>query len=381
MRILHQGGWQAAAAVTGCGNTGNDSKTKYEPEVKATATALNADPVTVHNASQDASVNGSPCAKATTNLNPETVPVTNDVPQGGTSQDASQDASHEPCGWWTKRELRYNDFKWMKPLGSGQFGRVFKAREKVSGERKTVAVKVVPKELLDEDEADRQCEGLLHARVHHENIIELLATFEDSEKQYLVLEHAVGGTLYSAQQSTRAKRFDERTTASYMRQLASALSACHKQGVVHRDLKPENVVLDDEGNAKLCDFGWAMGIDGSTERCGTLDYFSPQMVLLEKYARDVDAWALGVLAFEMLTGNPPFERVGEQGDYEIIRQNTMKRIVDIDYQWPSNIPLSRDVKHLVDGLLRFNQLDRFDMNDVLRHPWIIKHHKKAMRNQ
>lgn len=270
-------------------------------------------------------------------------------------------------------------FKWMKPLGRGQFGRVYKAREKMTGERGTVALKVMEKHMLSERGMTTQVH--LERRVHslcsgHENICSYLGFFECPKRRalVLVLEHCVGGTLFDEMKTKRKNRFDEATAAKYISSLARALSHVHAAGFLHRDLKPENVLLDQDGVPKLADFGWAFDGLESDERCGSLDYMSPQMVQLEDYETDVDAWALGVLGYELLVGTPPFERDGERDvDVGQMRENTMRRIVDVEYTWPQRPGVSKDARNCIDGLLKKNQLDRLTLRQVLEHPWILKH--------
>lgn len=84
----------------------------------------------------------------------------------------------------------------------------------------------------------------------------------------------------------------------------------HKKGIIHRDLKPENLLLDNEGNIKLCDFGWSAEAISNQKRttfCGTIDYMSPEMIKNEPHDHTLDIWCLGVLLYELIHGDAPFK--------------------------------------------------------------------------
>lgn len=262
--------------------------------------------------------------------------------------------------------LTRKDFKWMKVLGTGQFGTVFKGKEKLTGHRNSVALKVVECSVLDETPC--RDEVTIHSRMAHVNICNFYCSFADGKSEYLVLEYVPKGTLFERLRTQRNKRFDETTAARYIAEISRALEHIHGKGVLHRDVKPENLLFDGEERLKLADFGWATPSMEADERCGTLDYMSPQMVQETPYGVDADVWALGVVAFEMLTGATPFEREGE-ADY---REGTMRRIDEGDYEWPAKPQVSREAKHLVDSMLRHLPEDRLTIAEILRYPWITK---------
>ena len=104
------------------------------------------------------------------------------------------------------------------------------------------------------------------------------------------------------------RRFDEGKAAEYVYQTIKALMYLHSKNVIHRDIKPENL-LNCHGTIKLSDFGWSAHAveDKRKTMCGTLDYLPPEMVNRVSYNHKVDIWSIGILAFEFLTGKPPFE--------------------------------------------------------------------------
>lgn len=104
------------------------------------------------------------------------------------------------------------------------------------------------------------------------------------------------------------RRFDEAKAADYISQTIEALMYLHSKKVIHRDIKPENL-LNCNGTIKLSDFGWSTHSpdDKRKTMCGTLDYLPPEMVHRQSYNHKVDVWSIGILAYEFITGHPPFE--------------------------------------------------------------------------
>jgi serine/threonine protein kinase len=129
-------------------------------------------------------------------------------------------------------------------------------------------------------------------------------------------------------------RFPEDRSAFYVEQLTHALVYCHRKHVIHRDIKPENLLLDHRGNLKIADFGWSVHAPSLRRKtlCGTLDYLPPEMVEGQPHDANVDIWSLGVLAYEFLVGNPPFEAQSHTDTY--------KRIAKVDLKFPSHVSAS-----------------------------------------
>ena len=195
--------------------------------------------------------------------------------------------------------------------------------------------------------------------------------FHDDNKIYIALELASEGELYRHLKSAPNGRFDEYRSSKYTYQVADALLYCHANNVIHRDLKPENILLTAEDNIKLADFGWSAHTISNSRKtmCGTLDYLPPEMVDGKVYDDSVDQWCLGVLCFEFLVGNPPFESEDSEKTYSKIRR--------IEIRYPKYVqPGARD---LISKLLRPNGL-RISLRDVMRHPWIKEHKKKPLRD-
>lgn len=151
--------------------------------------------------------------------------------------------------------------------------------------------------------------------------------FFDDTRIYLILEFAPGGELYKV--LTNKGRFSEKTSARYILDLSQALDYCHKKHVIHRDIKPENLLIGQRNDIKIADFGWSVHAPTSrrTTLCGTLDYLPPEMVECREHDETADVWSLGVLLYEFLVGNPPFEAAGTRATY--------RRISNVDLRFPN----------------------------------------------
>ena len=150
--------------------------------------------------------------------------------------------------------------------------------------------------------------------VFHPYIVTLRYSFQTRDKLYLVLDFVAGGHLFF--QLYRQGVFGEELARLYAAEIVLAVAHLHSLGFVHRDLKPENVLLDARGHVKVTDFGLAKGgLDDSHDRrtnsfIGTVEYMAPEVVAGRGHGKAVDWWSVGVLLFEMLTGQPPFRAKG-----------------------------------------------------------------------
>ncbi len=203
-------------------------------------------------------------------------------------------------------------FEIGRPLGKGKFGRVYLARERSSGF--VCALKVLHKHEIQlgggvERQVRREIE--IQSNLRHPNILQLYGHFHDSKRIFLILEFAGKGELYKHLQ--REHRFPEWKAAQYIAQMTAALKYLHKKHVIHRDIKPENILVGIHGEIKISDFGWSVHAPNNRRKtlCGTLDYLPPEMLKSgnhdNHYTNKVDLWSLGVLTYEFLVGEAPFE--------------------------------------------------------------------------
>ncbi len=206
-------------------------------------------------------------------------------------------------------KLHLGLFEIGKPLGKGKFGRVYLARHRASGY--VCALKVLHKDEVAAEgaEAHVRREIEVHGQLRHPGVIGFYGWFHDSRRIFLIQEFAAGGELYKSLR--RAGRFSQRRAAVYAAQVGQSLAYLHGRNIMHRDLKPENILVGLHGELKLADFGYSVHSPGNRREtiCGTLDYLPPEMLNQRKvtYSRAVDQWTLGVLTYEFLTGEPPFD--------------------------------------------------------------------------
>ncbi|XP_068006080.1 aurora kinase A [Melanerpes formicivorus] len=259
-----------------------------------------------------------------------------------------------------KRQWSLDDFEIGRPLGKGKFGNVYLAREKQS--KFILALKVLFKTQLEEAGVEHQLrrEVEIQSHLRHPNILRLYGYFHDVTRVYLILEYAPRGEVYKELQ--KLTKFDERRTATYITELADALSYCHSKSVIHRDIKPENLLLGSNGELKIADFGWSVHAPSSrrTTLCGTLDYLPPEMIEGRTHDENVDIWSLGVLCYEFLVGKPPFEAETYQETYRAISR--------VEFRFPPFV--TEGARDLISKLLKHNPLHRMPLKDVLLHPWI-----------
>ncbi|KAG6938626.1 aurora kinase A [Chelydra serpentina] len=270
-----------------------------------------------------------------------------------------------------KRQWCLDDFEIGRPLGKGKFGNVYLAREKQS--KFILALKVLFKTQLEKAGVEHQLrrEVEIQSHLRHPNILRLYGYFHDATRVYLILEYAPRGEVYKELQ--KLTKFDEQRTATYMTELADALSYCHSKRVIHRDIKPENLLLGSNGELKIADFGWSVHAPSSrrTTLCGTLDYLPPEMIEGRTHDEKVDLWSLGVLCYEFLVGKPPFEAE--------TYQETYRSISKVEFRFPPFV--TEGAKDLIVKLLKHNPYQRLPLKDVLAHPWITTNSKKQPSSQ
>jgi serine/threonine protein kinase len=258
------------------------------------------------------------------------------------------------------------DFEIGKPLGKGKYARVYLAREKKHNW--ICAIKKLSLAQLDKYKMGHQLrrELEIQSNVRHPNIIRLHTFFWDDECFYIVMEYAPQGELYTW--FSKYGRFTETEVASCVLQLLDAFEHLHGKHVIHRDLKPENLLVGNDGQLKLADFGWSVHAPSLRRQtvCGTLDYLAPEMVLYESHNQQVDIWCLGILAYELLVGTPPFESPDEKDTY--------KRIRDENVTWPHRaIQVSNEARSFVESMLAKAATDRPTVVALRAHPWLAKH--------
>eukprot|EP01104_Vermistella_antarctica_P013395 TRINITY_DN4040_c0_g1_i1.p1 TRINITY_DN4040_c0_g1~~TRINITY_DN4040_c0_g1_i1.p1 ORF type:complete len:464 (+),score=118.29 TRINITY_DN4040_c0_g1_i1:95-1393(+) len=299
------------------------------------------------------SASAKPTAVKPTAVKPKTTSASSKIPTN---------PMNEPGKEWSM-----SDFEVGKPLGRGKFGNVYLAREKKT--QFIVALKVLFKKQLQNSGVEHQLRREIEIQSHlrHQNVLRLYGYFYDAQRVYLILEFAPGGELYKHLKKAEDKHFTEDRGAQLIRMMVESLSYLHLKNVIHRDIKPENLLLGNNDQLKIADFGWSVHAPANrrTTICGTLDYLPPEMIEAKPHDHTVDIWSLGVLTFEFLTGYPPFEAESQE--------ETFMRIRKVYLRFPSHV--SEEAQDLIKKMLVYEPKDRLPLAEIRKHPWL----KRAMR--
>jgi len=198
----------------------------------------------------------------------------------------------------------------IEELGKGGMGRVYKVLDAEVKEK--VALKILKPEIAaDEETIERFRNELRFARkISHKNVCRMYDLSREQGTQFITMEYVEGENLKSLMR--RMGQFSIGKAVSVARQVGEGLAQAHQLGVVHRDLKPQNIMIDNDGNVRIMDFGIARslkgkGITDARVMIGTPEYMSPEQVDGAEADGRADIYALGVVLYEMLTGKVPFE--------------------------------------------------------------------------
>ncbi|ORX47791.1 kinase-like protein [Hesseltinella vesiculosa] len=259
------------------------------------------------------------------------------------------------------------DFHIRRPLGHGAFGKVYQVEKRDT--KQIYAMKVLSKQqLVQQNQVEHTLaeRNVLIQAMNSPYIVSLKCCFQTQTHLFLVMDYLPGGDLSGYLQ--RHRILSEDCAKLLLAEIICAIETLHQNHILYRDLKPENILLDKIGHVTLTDFGLCKQLHntGSTSTfCGTSEYLAPEMVVLHQsprtgatYTEAVDWWELGILLYEVLTGDVPFHAARLDVLYHRILQQSLT--------FPST--MSPEAKHLIQQLLQRDPIKR------LQHAHSIKHH-------
>jgi serine/threonine-protein kinase len=255
-------------------------------------------------------------------------------------------------------------------IGAGGMSTVYRALDETL--QRQVAIKLMNREVAsDSDQLERfRREARAVAQLSHPHVVGVIDAGEDENRPYIVFEYVEGETL--KERIRRQGRLDIAEAVAYAIEIARALGAAHARHIVHRDVKPQNVLIDEEGSAKVTDFGIARtldeeGLTADGRVLGTTDYVSPEQALGQRVTGQSDLYSLGVVLYEMLTGEVPFR--GEN-QVAVAMKHVREALPDVQSKRPE---VSAALAAVVDRATAKRQEDRYaddaeliaDLEDVL----------------
>jgi MAP/microtubule affinity-regulating kinase len=255
-----------------------------------------------------------------------------------------------------------------KQIGQGAYAIVRVGLHKPSN--KKVAMKIYKKYKLEEPNRRKSVkrEIKLMEKMKHKHIIQLYEIIDTHKYVILIMEYVGGGSLHEYIKSKPNRRLEENDAKRIFKQIIEGLRYCHSRCITHRDIKLENLLLDDEKNMKIIDYGFSTCIPNDKKIkifCGTPSYMAPEIVLKTEYCGPpADIWAMGVLLFTILSGQFPYRGATDEELYN--------KICKADYHLPKEVEesLSFEAKDLLAKLFSINADVRPSAKEVLAHPWL-----------
>lgn len=275
-----------------------------------------------------------------------------------------------------------NIFTCLEKLGQGGFAIVYKVNHQNTN--KIYAMKIISKQSLMSKKGDISLEKLkqeiqIQKSLISPYIVQSKISFNDEFNYYIALEYCPGKNISEYIKNTDQGHLNEAEARKVLKDVLNGLICIHKKKIVHKDIKLENFLIGSDGKVKIADFGLATYIRDEKNKkekekdkkkspvFGTPNYMCPEM-LTKKGCGDsfaTDIWEIGVSAFIMLTGKPPFIGSANNSIYDNIK--------NCRFNFPLNIPLSLEAKDFIKSILKLDPTKRPSALDLLKHPFMRKY--------
>ncbi len=271
-----------------------------------------------------------------------------------------------------------NNFEFIKNkenleiIFSGSYSQIFIAKNITNNN--IYAIKTIKKNNIENKTLENIYREIqIHSLLIHPNIIRLYYYKDLNDKFVLIMEYAKKGNLHMKIQ--KEGKLKEKEAFKYFIQISSALYFLHSNGYAHRNLKPENILLDENDNIKLCDFGFCVSLNEGERKtfCGKFEYIAPEMIKEQPYNQNIDIWSLGVILYEMLHGYSPFK-------YENFNKNNsddnFKEIYNMgfykNFEIDEKLNLSIECIDIIKKLLEVDSKKRIKTPEIFLHSWVKK---------
>ena len=277
----------------------------------------------------------------------------------------------EPTYYLNNFEFIKNKEK-LEIIFSSSYSQIFIAKNITNNN--IYAIKTIKKNNIENKNLDNIYREIqIHSLLIHPNIIRLYYYKELNDKFVLIMEYAKKGNLHMKIQ--KEGQLKENEAFKYFIQISSALYFLHSNGYAHRNLKPENILIDENDNIKLCNFGFCVSLNEGERKtfCGKFEYIAPEMIKEQPYNQSIDIWSLGVILYEMLHGYSPFK-------YENFNKNNsddnFKEIYNMGFykhfEIDEKLNLSNECIDIIKKLLEVDSKKRIKTPEIFLHSWVKK---------